>query len=106
MGTQLDLFQGQQGGPGSWEAVSDEENGMPRAASRGASQDFGFYTESDGTLWRLESREETQTRFIQQTLEQQWFELCGPTYPQIFFSLVNITVLRDPCLVESADAEG
>ena len=41
--------------------------------------DFGPHTESDGTLWRPESREETRTRLVQLTLEQQGLELRGLT---------------------------
>ena len=38
-------------------------------------------------------------------LEKHRFELCGSTYIQIFFSIVNATVLHDPTLFEFVDME-
>ena len=38
-------------------------------------------------------------------LEKHRFELCGSTYIQILFSIVNATVLHDPTLFEFVDME-
>lgn len=37
--------------------------------------------------------------------EKHRFELCGSTYIQIFFSIVNATVLHDLWLAESSDMD-
>lgn len=49
---------------------------------------------------------QNESRFIiHLTLEPHKFELQGSAYRQIFFSIVNTTVLHGPQLVESRDVE-
>ena len=43
--------------------------------------------------------------YIQLTLEQHGFELCGSIYRQIVFQCIHTTVLHSLLLVDSADAE-
>lgn len=61
-------------------------------------------------VWRLvlaifkEIKDLNTYNTVQLTLEQHNFELLGSTYMQIF-SMVNITLLHDPWLVEFLDVE-